>query len=86
MREAARIAPRCHPIAQIRQRLVPVRLWAVEAASARPADIFSLLLMKYLCASGTKTRVLKVFALFIESGIIYCLILVCLGICTIYSI
>ena len=45
MREAARIAPRCHPIAQIRQPLAPVRLWAVEAASARPTDIFSLLLM-----------------------------------------
>ena len=46
MRESTRIASRCHPIAQIEQCRAAARLWAVEAASARPADIFSLLLMR----------------------------------------
>ena len=46
MRGAARIALRCHPIAQMGQPRTPARLWEVEAESARPADIFSLLLMQ----------------------------------------
>ena len=45
MRGAARIALRCHPIAQMGQPRTPARLREVEAESARPADIFSLLLM-----------------------------------------
>ena len=45
MRGAARIALRCHPIAQMGQPRTSARLWEVEAESARLADIFSLLLM-----------------------------------------
>ncbi|PIL28301.1 hypothetical protein GSI_09590 [Ganoderma sinense ZZ0214-1] len=48
---------------------------AATALIAFKACLHRRRLKKYLDTSGTKTRVLKVLALFIESGIVYCAIL-----------